>query len=189
MNSPDPRKAPDPSGKLKSLAERRAEYMLNARRGRGLAPPPKDVSHAILKALRPILKETGSSMSAVESRWAEIVGPSLAKLSQPVKIVRNKKGGAVLVIRARSAAAAKLQHIADIVIERVNLAAGKKISAIRIDQTQALHQSDRPNVALAPQLPPQEKDALVDALKDVENPKVKSALAALGEAVLARKQL
>ena len=187
MTSPNPGKAK--AARLKSLAERRAEYRLAARRGQPLAPPPKDVSHAILKALRPILKQTGSPISAVEARWAEIVGPALAKLSQPVKVVRSRKG-AVLVVRARSAAAAKLQHISDIVVERVNLGSGKKITGLRIDHTQS---TPPRGAASAPSsdtrnLSPQQRRNLVDGLKDVESPQVKSALAALGEAMQTHKR-
>jgi hypothetical protein len=140
----------------------------------------RPLGFAVSRALAPILKKAGPARDTLASRWPEIVGARLAAVSSPVRVSKGKTGG-VLHLRAPSAAAPMIQHAAEHILERVNLASGSKIRSIKIVHTAApahiLARRTRP-------LTPAEREALVRRLAPVRNPAVRDALAELGEAIL-----
>lgn len=159
-----------------------AEESLRRRRARPLAPPPSALAHVMRKALEPVLREAGPAATTLAARWLEIVGPKLAAVSEPLKVTAGKNG-ASLSIRAHAAAAPLLQHASKQILERVSLAGGKPVTAIRIVQTAAdakatVVAKPAPSISFA------QRQELVSALERVENGAVRAALAKLGEAVL-----
>lgn len=154
------------------LAEQRAKPVYRA--------PPMQT--ALRKALAPLLKEAGPATSSLASRWPEIVGDKLARVTEPLR-VQSSKTGAVLHIRAPSAAAPMLQHAAEHIMAKVSLATGAKIKSIKIVQTAAAA-AKAPKAAAARLLTPEEKADLASGLAAVRTPPVRSALEKLGEAVL-----
>src|ERR671911_335493 len=64
----------------------------------------------------------GFVQSAIVSRWSEIVGERYAKVSCPesIRFPTGRKSSGVLTLSVEGAHAPLLQHIAPIVIERVN---------------------------------------------------------------------
>ena len=75
------------------------------------------------KAASPILRKRGFAQGAIIARWSEIVGLELARQSIPEKLVFPRDGaagGATLHVRAAGPMALELQHLAPIVLERVN---------------------------------------------------------------------
>ena len=80
--------------------------------------------------LGPSLARQGFATSDVIVAWPEIVGERLAAFTQPLKIEWKRKSPdadpearpepAVLVVRVESAFALEMQHLAPVVIERVN---------------------------------------------------------------------
>jgi len=167
----DWRKVEEERAAAARLAETRAVPVYRAGRPFG---------HALSRALAPILKQAGPASETLASRWADIVGARLAAVSSPLRVSKGKAGG-VLHLRAPSAAAPMIQHAAEHILERVNLASGSKIRSIRIVPTaapvQVVARRTRP-------LTPEEREALVRRLAPVRNPAVRSALAELGEAIL-----
>ncbi len=144
---------------------------------------PRALGHMIVRSLKPFLKGGTPASDRLASRWAEIVGERLAKVSAPVRVSRGKTGG-VLHLRAPSAAAPMIQHAAEHILERVNLASGSKVKTIRIIHTAA------PANVLAPRpkpLSPAEREALVRSLALVHTPAVRNALEELGTAILTRR--
>jgi hypothetical protein len=160
--------------------EAAANAQLAAARAQPVYRPARPFGHALAKALAPILKQAGPSPDTLASRWAEIVGQRLASVTSPVKVSRGRTGG-VLHLRATSAAAPMIQHAAEHIMERVNLASGSKIKSLRIVQTSApvklTVQRPRP-------LAPAEREALVRVLAPVRNAALRAALAELGESVI-----
>ncbi len=168
----DWRKQEEEARALARLAEVRAAP---ARR------PPRPFGHALAKALAPILKQAGPSPETLASRWAEIVGQRLASVTSPLRVAKGK-GGGVLHLRVASAAAPMVQHAAEHIMERVNLASGSKIKALKIVQTSAPLKiaAHRPR-----SLAPQEREALVRSIAPVRSADLRAALADLGESVIA----
>lgn len=64
----------------------------------------------------------GFVQSAVVSRWSEIVGQRYAKVSSPesIRFPAGRKSGGVLTLLVEGAHAPLIQHLAPVVIERVN---------------------------------------------------------------------
>lgn len=78
--------------------------------------------------IAPVLAAQGFAASDIVVGWPEIVGARLAPFSEPVKVQWPRRPGgpdmpaepATLVVRVESAFALEVQHLAPIIIERVN---------------------------------------------------------------------
>jgi hypothetical protein len=137
---------------------------------------------ALRKALAPLLKEAGPATSSLASRWPEIVGEKLAKVTEPLR-VQSSKTGAILHIRAPSAAAPMLQHAAEHIMAKVSLATGAKVKSIKIVQTAAAA-APVSRKAAARLLTAEERTQLQTGLSAVQTSPIRSALERLGEAVI-----
>ena len=64
----------------------------------------------------------GFVQSAIVSRWSEIVGERYAKVSSPesIRFPAGRKSGGVLTLLVEGAHAPLIQHLAPLIIERVN---------------------------------------------------------------------
>jgi hypothetical protein len=145
---------------------------------------PRPFGSALSRALAPILKEAGPAPDTLASRWAEIVGQRIAAVTTPIRVARVRTGN-VLHLRVTSAAAPMIQHAAEHIMERVNLASGSKIKTLRIVHTAspAVLPAARPRA-----LSPEQRAALTLSLTAVRTPVLRTALAELGEAVLTMRQ-
>lgn len=144
----------------------------------------RNLGYAITRTLKPILKEAGPAADTLASRWAEIVGPRLAEITQPIRVSKGKTGG-TLHLRAPSAAAPMIQHAAEHILQRVNLASGSKVKTIRIVHTAAPTQVSAPRPR---PLSPVEREALIRSLAQIQTPIVRKALEELGQAVLTQRE-
>lgn len=160
---------------LQRLAETRAVPVRRTSRPFG---------YAILKALAPVLKEAGPAPETLANRWAEIVGPRLAAVSEPLRVARTKAGG-VLHLRAPSAAAPMIQHAAEHILQKVNLASGSNLKSIRIVHTAG---AAKPALTIRRDLTPAEREELTSNLAPVSSPAIRNALAALGEAMMTMRK-
>jgi hypothetical protein len=185
--STSPRSAPPPSIWQAALDEREAAQRLALRRARPAAQPAPRVGHVLQRALGERLAGAAPAADSLAARWPEIVGPRLAAVTQPVEVKRGK-GGAVLVVRAPSAAAPMIQHAAASILDRATLAAGAKVTSLRIVQTAGPAADAAGSAAGRPGPRPlgaAELERLAEDLAPVASPAVRQALAELGEAVLA----
>jgi hypothetical protein len=90
----------------------------------------KPLADFIDVCLGPSLARQGFATADILVAWPDIVGDRLAAFTQPLKIEWKRKGPdadpegrpepATLVVRSESAFALEMQHLAPIVIERVN---------------------------------------------------------------------
>ncbi|MEM6680938.1 MAG: DciA family protein [Pseudomonadota bacterium] len=127
----------------------------------------------------------------IVTQWADIVGTSLASVSTPerLRFPSGKKRGGTLMIRAESAAALELQHYLTVILDRVNVYFGyravEKIS-IRQGPVASLQPARRQTPRVRP-LAPQQKKAVANAAKHIQNQQLKDALERLGVAVMQRQ--
>jgi hypothetical protein len=168
----------------KEEEERAALLRLAEVRAMPVYRSPRTLGHTVIRSLKPILKGAAPAADTLASRWREIVGERLAMVTAPVRLSRGKAGG-VLHLRAPSAAAPMVQHAAEHILERVNLASGSKVRTIRIIHTAAPAEVSAPRPR---SLSPAEREALVRSLALVQTPAIRSALEELGKAILTRRE-
>jgi hypothetical protein len=155
----------------------------------------------VQKQMTPLLKGLEARFAAADdgsgklkNRWPEIAGESMAKLCEPVRIIKgrqtaaNPKGG-VLEIRVAGAYAPLVQHQSATLIDRVNLyLGGKPIERLRLIQG-PLTQPQKAAPPRRPQpLSATEEVRLQDMVGDVGDAKLKATLLRLGRAVVQRQK-
>ncbi|MFZ5608321.1 MAG: DUF721 domain-containing protein [Pseudomonadota bacterium] len=140
-------------------------------------------------AAKRALRRQGFVEAAVVTKWRAIVGDMLAAHCLPVRLrfpaqARNR---ATLVIRAESAFATELQHLAPLVIERINGFFGYgAVARLKIEHGSL--PAGRAAAKSAARLQPlsgEEEAALARLLADITDAGLRARLASLGRAVLA----
>jgi hypothetical protein len=155
------------------------------KRGGGL----KALAGTVRQIAKPILGRQGFLEADLIERWEEVVGPSLAQVSLPSKVVfaRGESGqGSLHLLVASGAAALSLQHAEPQIIERVNGFFGwRAISKLSLVQG-PLPGRAKPAKPVPRALAPEDQAALEGTLAKVEDPELKAALAGLGRAILSK---
>jgi hypothetical protein len=143
--------------------------------------------------LGPTIAKQGFSGSDIIVSWPEIVGERLAAYSQPVKVEWPRRASpdgpadpSTLVIRTESAFALELQHLAPVIIERVNAFYGWRcVGRLVLKQGPVI----RPVAPAPPPEPgPTERAEAAEAAKSVDDEHLRDALERLGSAVLAAER-
>lgn len=129
-------------------------------------------------------------MGPLQLRWREVVGETLARVSEPVKLIQprgTKLGsGATLELRVDGPAAAIVQHQAEDIIERVNLTLGSgAVARLRIVQG-LIRRAARPGKAsrAKPPLDAAREAELKAGLACAPEGPLKTALLKLGRGVM-----
>ncbi|MFT4090834.1 MAG: DciA family protein [Asticcacaulis sp.] len=152
------------------------------------APPPVNRQIApLLKSLNDRFESYDTGAGRLKSRWPEIVGETVARLSEPAKVIKGKIG--TLELRVEGAYAAAIQHQSQPIIDRVNLFLGAgTIGRLRIIQGPVT--KARTTTAAQPVKPLSavEDLKLQQSLNDVSDEKLKRELLKLGRAVLQKQK-
>jgi hypothetical protein len=120
----------------------------------------------------------GFMQATVVSRWAEIVGERYAKVSSPesIRFPAGKKSSGVLNIVVQGAHAPLMQHLAPMIVERVNRFFGyHAVTKLAFRQGAPLAV---PKQAERPQLRPVPKE-LGQGLREIVDPELRACLEAL----------
>lgn len=128
-------------------------------------------------------KRFGFVQGAVVARWAEIVGERYARVSTPesIRFPAGKKSGGTLTLTVTGAHAPLLQHLAPMIMERVNLFFGyEAVVKVVFRHGAALPRPAPPRPALAP-VP----RALGDGLREIADPELRTMLENLGARIAA----
>jgi len=147
--------------------------------------------------LGPTLAAQGFAASDVITAWGDIVGERLAAVTQPVKIEWKRRSAgappqarpepATLVVRVESAFALELQHLAPVVMERVNAHYGWRcIGRIVLKQGPVRRTARAPREV--PPLTETERHQIGEAVAPIVDDKLKAALDRLGQAVVRSTQ-
>ncbi|MGA0608148.1 DUF721 domain-containing protein [Phenylobacterium sp. VNQ135] len=172
--------------RLPSTAE--ALEILKRKRSRPAHRPPPPAGRALTGYVRDLDAKFGQGASALSARWKEIVGPDIARRTEPVKLVKGRNGAASsLEIRVAGASAAIVQHQAHDILARVNLFLGPDaVQKLRIVQG-PLRRSEAPAPTSRRRQAPLDAAAeaeLAQGLAAAPEGKLKTALLALGRGVL-----
>jgi hypothetical protein len=154
---------------------------------------PKPLADLIDACLGPALAAQGFAASDVIVAWPEIVGARLADFTQPLRIDWPRGAGArdrdtrpepaTLVVRVESAFALEMQHLAPVVIERVNAHYGWRCVG-RLVLKQGPVKRAVPPEPPPPPLDPEDRRRVTEAAADVDDDALRGALERLGHAVV-----
>jgi hypothetical protein len=147
---------------------------------------PRPLSELLSATLGDVLKAQGFASTEIISRWPDIVGPEIAAHSEPLKINWPRPVGsespepATLVLRVEGPAALEIQHLAAVILERVNRFFGwQAIGRIALRQAPL-----RRREKTTPQAPDPELAAQVaETLPDINDENLRQALGRLGAAI------
>ncbi len=159
-----------------------------ARRGGG----PRVLARLLPKLTRPALKRRSQAEAALLLDWEAIVGPHFARAARPLKLsfprgeVRRE---GCLTLAVEPALALELQHLEKLLIERINSHFGFSLLARLKLRQQPLSRPERaqPPAAEAPP-DPAVLGALAPRLTEIEDERLRRALAGLGLAVAAEEK-
>lgn len=167
---------------LDPLEEARARIKLRYAKAKPVHPGPGTIGKAAMRLTRKALPKKGATLGKLKMQWAEIVGEQLARLCRPEKLM-PAKGGRRLTLMVIPAAAGLVQHQSEMIRQRVSVAAGGDITAIKILQG---HFGQTPKVTKSQPVPltADQREALLASAQTIDDKNLRAAIVALGEAVL-----
>src|SRR5215210_2957103 len=149
---------------------------------------PKPLADLIDACLGPALAAQGFAASDVIVAWREIVGERLADFTQPLRIdwprgaARDRDTRpepATLVIRVESAFALEMQHLAPVVIERVNAHYGWRCIGRLVLKQGPVRRIEKKRPA-TPILDRADRERVDAAIRTIEEEPLRAALDRLG---------
>jgi hypothetical protein len=155
-------------------------------RRQGFRPLSAFIPRSAAKAF----KGKGLAQADIAARWPEIVGEQLAQASLPerLKYPAGRNAGGTLTVRVTSAFAPHLQHLAPLIIEKINTFYGHAVvDRITLVQRPLPPRKQPPTRATRP-LTPAEQAALDAQLASVQDEALRQQLAALGRQLAARRR-
>ncbi len=155
---------------------------------------PRLVGELIDPCLGDALKRQGFARSTLILSWPEIAGERLAERCAPARIDWPKRPAgdgpsdpATLVVRVESAFALELQHMAPVLIDRINAHLGWRCIGRLVLKQGPLPRRPVPRARPAPPSPAVAA-AAARSVEAVSDERLQASLKALGEAVLTRAE-
>lgn len=149
---------------------------------------PRAVSDLLPDVGRAAFRRFGFVQSSVVSRWPEIVGERYAGVSSPesIRFPPGRKSDGVLTLIVESAHAPMMQHVAPVIVERVNRFFGyPAIGRVAIRQGIVRMAKARPRVA-PPSLKPIPPE-LGESLREIADPELRAVLESLARGLSPRE--
>lgn len=150
---------------------------------------PVGLASVLPKVTRTAMKRKGFAVGDVVHNWSAIVGTAIAGQSCPESLSfrSGENGHGTLKVRVDGPLALELQHLAPLVIERVNGYYGYKVvERLSIVQGPVARPTVKQRKPVRP-LTAEEETILNGAVADTKDDGLRRALAALGREVLSRE--
>ncbi len=156
-------------------------------------PAPRPTPPPAGRALAPVLKQLeerfGQGPGQLQQKWKEIVGETLARHTEPVKLTKGRGNApGTLELRVSGAAAAIVQHQAPEILQRVSLLLGEgSVGKLRIIQGPVKAHAAKPQAKRRRHRGPLDaaaEKALAEGLSDQPDGPLKTALTTLGREIL-----
>lgn len=148
--------------------------------------PARRLSELATGFLAETFKRQGFASTELVTRWADIVGPEVAAHAEPIKLQwpRTPDGEpaepATLVLRVEGPVAIEIQHLSNVIVERVNRFFGwQAVGRLALRQAPI----GRRERCAPPRIDPEATAQLAATLTEVGDDKLRLALARLGAAV------
>ena len=170
---------------LDPLEEARARVALRYQRAKRADPLPNTFGKLAMQLARKKIPEKGPALGRLKLLWPEIVGEQMARVCEPEKIGASSKGkGRVLSVKCIPAASTMVQHQSELIRQRVAASLGGDIRDVRIIQGPLARGGSPPPRKRKRALSREEQDFLAESIAAIEDPALRKAVLALGEAVL-----
>lgn len=150
---------------------------------RPFAKPLRDL---VPKVIGETFTRQGFASAELVTRWADIVGIEAAAHSEPIKIHWTRPANGeerepgVLVLRVEGPAAIEIQHLADVICERVNRFLGwRAVARLALRQAPLRRGERKPSRGIDPAA----ATRIAETLTDIGDDDLKDALARLGAAI------
>ena len=155
------------------------------RRGRTAPAPCRDIVPDVGRAA---FRRFGFVQSSIVSRWREIVGERYAAVSSPesIRFPPGKRSDGVLNLVVEGAHAPMMQHVAPVIVERVNRFFGYPAVA-RVSFRQGIVQIARARTRAAPPSLRPIPVELGDSLREIADPELRACLESLARGVAANE--
>ena len=143
---------------------------------------PRPVSALVPRLTRAAFRKRAPATAQVVADWSAIVGPAIAAVSVPRRLVRG-----TLTIACTGPIALELQHLTSELTERINGHLGSQtVTALRFVQTADAMTGEAAAPLPSPPRPPDpERVAAVEAIVgDLPDGELRGALTSLGHALL-----
>jgi hypothetical protein len=167
-------KSVEPKKKGAPAASKEPQRALRARAVSDMLP---DVGRAAFRRF-------GFVQSSIVSRWREIVGERYAAVSSPesIRFPPGKRAEGVLTLVVEGAHAPMMQHVAPVIVERVNRFFGYA-AVERVAFKQGMVQLARAKARTAPPSLRPIPAEMGDSLRAIEDPELRAVLEALARGV------
>jgi hypothetical protein len=172
-----------PMAKSGGTIKKREQATVRSRRARQVSDMLPDVGRAAFRRF-------GFVQSSVVTRWREIVGERYAGVSSPesIRFPLGKRSGGVLTLVVEGAHAPMMQHVAPVIIERVNLFFGYP-AVERLSFRQGIVQVAKARSRVAPQSLRPIPAELGDSLRSIADPELRACLESLARVVAASEEV
>lgn len=166
-------------GTAKKTAPASALEPKRARRARAVCDMLPDVGRAAFRRF-------GFVQSTVVSRWREIVGERYAKVSSPesIRFPPGKRSAGILTLIVEGAHAPMMQHVAPVIVERVNRFFGYE-AVERLQFRQGIVQVAKARARAAPPSLRPISVELGESLREVADPELRACLESLARSIAA----
>jgi hypothetical protein len=148
--------------------------------------PARSLADLATGFLAETFKRQGFASSELVTRWHDIVGPEIAAHAEPIKLQWQRAidgeptEPATLVLRVEGPAAIEIQHLANIILERVNRFFGwQAVGRVALRQAPLTRRS-RP---APPRTDPEAMAKVAATLTEITDDDLRMALARLGAAI------
>jgi hypothetical protein len=132
-------------------------------------------------------KRHGFASTEIVTHWADIVGAEIAAHAEPIKITWPRQGDvddpepATLVVRCEGPAILEIQHLSDVIIERINRFLGwRAIGRIALRQAPLTRRDKR---IVPPPPDAEEARRIAQSMTGIADEELRAALGRLGAAV------
>jgi len=149
-------------------------------------PFAKPLRELLGKVVGETFNRQGFASAELVTRWTEIVGAEIAAHTEPVKIQWPRpaedsvRPPGILILRVEGPAAIEIQHLAEVICDRINRFLGwRAIDRIALRQAPLRRAAERP----ANLLDPAAAARIAAAMPEIADEGLKQALARLGAAV------
>ena len=153
--------------------------------------PGKRATHRLAdvagKCLADSFSRQGFTSFELVTHWEDIVGEEIARHAEPMKIQWPRQSDpdelepATLVLRVQGPSAIEIQHLSDVILERVNRFLGwRAIGRLALRQAPLQRKPKRPP---PPRIDPQVTKRIAATLTGIEDEGLRGALARLGAAI------